>query len=193
MKLSGTTTFIPRPQGTAFAHASTLLVTDAGVLAAFFAGSKEGNDDVGIYVVSLGDVVQGDTSSEGISPEGISAKDAAFTESQGRREVPRSRQGTAQSTAQSTSQRTPTRVHDGVVAAHWNPVLFRGNDGAVVMYYKVGNLISTWETYVTRSVDNGGTFSRPQRLVEEDPVNRGPGAQQADSFGGRHDSRSVLP
>ncbi|MBQ3289625.1 MAG: exo-alpha-sialidase [Kiritimatiellae bacterium] len=50
-------------------------------------------------------------------------------------------------------------------AAHWNPVLFRGRDGRIVLFFKVGKPIGDWQTYVTESRDEGQTWSAPKELV----------------------------
>jgi Predicted neuraminidase (sialidase) len=52
--------------------------------------------------------------------------------------------------------------------AHWNPVLRRGADGVVHLYYKVGNRIADWRTYVCASSDNGLTWSVPRELAPGD-------------------------
>lgn len=52
--------------------------------------------------------------------------------------------------------------------AHWNPVLFRGADGRIVLFYKVGVTIPNWQTYFVESNDLGKTWSAPKQLVEGD-------------------------
>ena len=69
----------------------------------------------------------------------------------------------------------PRRItpEDGV--PHWNPVLYRGKDGAVRLFYKAGRTIQGWKTWVTVSRDGGGTWSEPRLLVEGDTSGgRGP-------------------
>ena len=39
----------------------------------------------------------------------------------------------------------------------WNPVLFRKEDGKIILFYKVGKLISEWMTW-QESEDEGHTF-----------------------------------
>ena len=38
--------------------------------------------------------------------------------------------------------------------AHWNPVLRRGDDGRIVLYFKVGRKIDIWKTYFCESRDD---------------------------------------
>ena len=55
---------------------------------------------------------------------------------------------------------------DGI--AHWNPVLFRRNDGAYVLYYKIGKTISEWKTYYRISYDECQSWSGSCELVKGD-------------------------
>lgn len=68
----------------------------------------------------------------------------------------------------------PIKVADQENVPHWNPVLFRKNDGILFLYYKVGTSIAEWETMVIRSTDNGHTWTSPLPLVEGDKGGRGP-------------------
>ncbi|WP_282935351.1 sialidase family protein [Paenibacillus sp. RC67] len=68
----------------------------------------------------------------------------------------------------------PLKVADQEDVPHWNPVLFRREDGVLFLYYKVGSSIAEWETRVTRSLDNGITWSISAPLVEGDKGGRGP-------------------
>lgn len=68
----------------------------------------------------------------------------------------------------------PIKVADEENRPHWNPVLFRRQDGTLFLYYKVGESIEHWETKVLRSVDDGRTWSAPAELVEGDRGGRGP-------------------
>ena len=58
--------------------------------------------------------------------------------------------------------------------AHWNPVLQKGNDGKVYLYFKVGKEIAQWETWVKTSSDGGNTWSEAYELVKGDKGGRGP-------------------
>lgn len=62
---------------------------------------------------------------------------------------------------------------EGAVA-HWNPVLAHGPDGAIWLFYKRGERISQWATWVRRSWDGGRTWSGPEQLVPDDVGGRGP-------------------
>lgn len=57
---------------------------------------------------------------------------------------------------------------------HWNPVLFNAPDGSVILYFKVGKEIPTWETWYTVSTDNAKTWSDAKELVPGDRGGRGP-------------------
>lgn len=57
---------------------------------------------------------------------------------------------------------------------HWNPVLFKGNNDILYLYYKVGHTIPNWYTRVIESRDNGMTWSKPKELVPGDVGGRGP-------------------
>ncbi len=57
---------------------------------------------------------------------------------------------------------------------HWNPVLFESPKGRLFCYYKVGNRIPYWRTYVRESDDKGQTWSLPRELVEGDEGGWGP-------------------
>lgn len=70
---------------------------------------------------------------------------------------------------------TPRVVADVRGVATWNPVLFRKEDGTIVLFYKVGEIIPTWKTWYVESRDNGVTFSEPKELVPGDEQGgRGP-------------------
>lgn len=53
-------------------------------------------------------------------------------------------------------------------AANWNPVLFAGADGSLLLFYKQGQQIADWQTWLLQSTDNGETWSGPQELVPGD-------------------------
>lgn len=68
--------------------------------------------------------------------------------------------------------RTVAKVAD---VAHWNPVLRRGNDGRIVLYFKVGAKIAGWKTWLRESQDEGVTWTEPRELVPgDDTGGRGP-------------------
>jgi len=56
---------------------------------------------------------------------------------------------------------------------HWNPVLF-DNGSEILLFYKRGKEIPTWETMICRSSDGGRTWSDPQPLCPGDVGGRGP-------------------
>ncbi len=105
-------------------HASTVLPLDNGeILASWFGGTKEGKDDVKIYISRR--------------------KDGVWSE--------------------------PVKISVDEDTPHWNPVLFKLNDGRIALYFKYGKSISiVWKTFVTYSSDNGETWTTPVELVEGD-------------------------
>ena len=110
-------------------HASTLVQLKNGkFLTAWFGGSKESDDDVGIW-------------------------------------------GAERRGCQWSPPRLLAKVRDH---AHWNPVLHAAADGRVYLFFKVGATISTWETWVVESADEGQTWSEPRELVPGDRGGRGP-------------------
>lgn len=56
---------------------------------------------------------------------------------------------------------------------HWNPVLFDA-DGEVLLFYKVGRDISSWQTKIRRSNNDGLSFGEAVDLVPGDYGGRGP-------------------
>ena len=116
-------------QSFAQCHASTVLHTRNGnFLVAWFGGTHEKHDDVGIWL------------SKG-KPGQWSA---------------------------------PVEVAKIREDAHWNPVLFHGNDGNIILYFKVGKTIDRWETWYKVSADEGETWSEAKELVSGDKGGRGP-------------------
>lgn len=68
----------------------------------------------------------------------------------------------------------PSKICTEEGLPHWNPVLFKGNNGILYLYYKVGHIIPKWYTKVIESKDDGITWSSPRELVESDIGGRGP-------------------
>jgi predicted neuraminidase len=65
----------------------------------------------------------------------------------------------------------PVSVADGVGFATnrlptWNPVLFQPRNGPLLLFYKVGPSPATWWGMMITSMDDGKTWSKPQRLPE---------------------------
>ena len=48
----------------------------------------------------------------------------------------------------------------------WNPVLFQPKDGPLMLFYKVGFQIPSWQSVLMTSVDEGMTWSKP-RILED--------------------------
>ncbi len=69
----------------------------------------------------------------------------------------------------------PPRLMASSMEPHWNPVLFQYPDGRIHLFYKVGQEIPDWRTYVRESQDGGKTWSDPRELVPGDSSGgRGP-------------------
>ena len=67
----------------------------------------------------------------------------------------------------------PKKLSHEAGLPHWNPVLFMGENGQIILYYKVGHRISQWYTCFMTSED-GYFWSSPRPLVEGDRGGRGP-------------------
>ncbi len=70
------------------------------------------------------------------------------------------------------SEPTPITPDDGL--PHWNPVLLPLDDGTVILFYKVGKRIPTWQTYYCVSTDGCRTWSDPVEMVPGNIGGRGP-------------------
>ncbi len=103
-------------------HASTIVETPEGMLAAWFGGTEERATDVCIYV------------------------------------------------SRKTNEKwdKPTMAADGISEGKqypcWNPVLFRKDNGEIVLYYKVGPSPREWWGLYKTSTDNGQTWSLATRI-----------------------------
>ena len=60
----------------------------------------------------------------------------------------------------------PILAADGDGVACWNPVLVEMPKGEIWLFYKVGTRVGTWTGWLTRSKDDGRTWSRPEQLPE---------------------------
>lgn len=68
---------------------------------------------------------------------------------------------------------TPRKVADCENIPCWNPVLLC-HKNKLILFYKVGKEIPTWQTYVKESLDWGETWSEAKELVPGDVGGRGP-------------------
>lgn len=126
----------------AMCHASTIIeLTENLVLIAFFAGPHEG-DHTEIYL-SWFDLESGTTCAlkplKNCCQDTITDPDAA------------------PAAAAATATALPNE-------AQWNPVLFRVDANHLVLIFKVGNCIATWQSWICHSFDNGQSFTQPQPL-----------------------------
>jgi alpha-L-fucosidase len=107
-------------------HASTIVELENGTLmAAYFAGSYEGCDDVGIYTSKF-------VNERWSEPRLVAVG----------------------------------QIEDTVKSPCWNPVLFRGEDNTLYLFYKVGKNPREWFGLVKTSDDMGNTWSEPIRLPD---------------------------
>ena len=104
-------------------HASTILDTGAGLLAAWFGGSFEKHPDVCIYAAFY---INGKWEKPFMVADGV----------------------------ENNLIRNPC----------WNPVLFKRDNGDIILYYKVGPSPTTWYGAYKISTDNGKTWSKAYRI-----------------------------
>jgi predicted neuraminidase len=65
-------------------------------------------------------------------------------------------------------------VVSGDLAPCWNPVLHVQSSGSLLLYFKVGQAISSWRTYLSASADGGLTWSKARPLTADGDGGRGP-------------------
>lgn len=110
-------------------HASTIVkMPDGNLMCAWFQGTKEGNNDVGIY---------GSRRVKGI-----------WT--------------------------APLLLANAEDMPCWNPVLFKKDSEKLILFYKQGKEIASWQTMYKISTDCGISWSDAQELVSRDFGGRGP-------------------
>jgi predicted neuraminidase len=56
---------------------------------------------------------------------------------------------------------------DGKRFPCWNPVLYKYDNGPLILFYKVGPSPSEWWGMLVRSFDDGKTWSKPEKLPDE--------------------------
>lgn len=111
----------PTPQ----CHASTIAEGKDGLVAAWFGGTREGDDDVGIWVS------RHDGKQWGTPVEVAEGKDA-----------------------------------EGKQVPCWNPVLFQPKSGPLLLFYKTGAQIRTWQTELRTSEDGGKSWGEAKHLPD---------------------------
>lgn len=68
----------------------------------------------------------------------------------------------------------PIKIADEPDVPHWNPVLSRGTDGAIHLFYKVGSNARDWRTRTKVSRDEGRSWSSYRELPLLDGFTAGP-------------------
>ena len=63
---------------------------------------------------------------------------------------------------------SPVRIALRDNIPHWNPVLFRRQNGDIILFCKVGNSIDYWRTFYCISADGGRSFTPLKELVKGD-------------------------
>ena len=123
-------------------HASTIVETQSGLVAAWFGGTREKDPDVGIWV--------------------------SRQDKRGWSKLVEVADGVQQ---------------DGRRYPCWNPVLFQPSRGPLLLFYKVGPSPSEWWGMLTRSTDEGVTWTKPNRLpngilgpIKNKPIQLGDGS-----------------
>ena len=137
-----TTEFLTDNPPTATSHASTIVETPDGLLAAWFGGTREAATDVSIWL----------------------------------------------SRNPGTGWAAPVEIANGADVKRqvrypcWNPVLFRRNNGNLLLFYKVGPSPASWWGMVRLSKDDGKSWSEVRRLpsgivgpVRNKPIELGDG------------------
>jgi len=61
----------------------------------------------------------------------------------------------------------PVKVVAPVAAPTWNPVLFKLQNGQVLLFYKVGPSPTNWRGFLKRSSDNGVSWGGPELLPSD--------------------------
>jgi predicted neuraminidase len=156
-------------------HATTSLHSknkDTGadeVVVAWFGGSYEGAEDVGIWTASR------DERTGSWTKPVLAAKKFRNKPYEGK------------NLKHNSPYNKPEPQREGG-EPHWNPVLFCAGAGAddgdgaylgactheIVLYFKLGWKIWFWETWEVRSRDGGKTWSEPHETVKGDKGGRGP-------------------
>lgn len=107
-------------------HASTIVETKEGLLAAWFGGTDESNPDVCIYTSSC---IKGKWSAPVMAANGIENEQLRY--------------------------------------ACWNPVLFKRDNGDIILYYKVGVNPREWWGMYKISRDQGTTWSKALKIPDQ--------------------------
>lgn len=148
-RILGVEFIVPSPPF-ASSHASTIEETPSGLVAAWFGGSREGAEDVGIWLARH----DGTTWRPPVEVA-TGAAAGAIT-------------GATNDIASGHSSGSVSGGRPGEARRHpcWNPVLFRRRSGELLLFYKVGPSPSTWWGMMMSSSDDGRTWNAPRRLPD---------------------------
>jgi alpha-L-rhamnosidase len=141
-------------------HAATIAETPAGLVAAWFGGTKERNPDVGIWISRQVNDVNNIESIESNSTVN-NTKNAEFNDTV----------NNSKSIQLKSTWTTPVEIANGILSdsvryACWNPVLYQIPGGDLLLFYKVGPKVSGWTGWLKTSSDNGLTWSKAKALPE---------------------------
>jgi predicted neuraminidase len=135
------------------AHASTIVETKNGLVAAWFGGTREGAPDVGIWV----------SRKERLRPERGASEASRRASARGG--------GAPRAVMEGVGWTAPVEVANGVQPDGtrypcWNPVLFELPRQGLTLFYKVGPSPQAWWGMSRSSSDNGRTWSDARRLPD---------------------------
>ncbi|MCX8160387.1 MAG: exo-alpha-sialidase [Candidatus Saccharicenans sp.] len=137
-------------------HASTIVESDDGLLAAWFGGSAEGAKDVGIWMARF-------DGKKWSAPQEVAT---------GIVEEPASEKPEPPQAPGHNGRKIMTREKESAVSPSarrypcWNPVLFKKQSGEMLLFYKVGPSPASWWGMLKISRDDGRTWSKAYRLPE---------------------------
>lgn len=145
-------------------HAATIAELPNGdLVSAYFAGTKERNPDVCIYV-SRKPKGSNTWTAPRIAADGVFDLDDPLCKIAG---ISGINEETTPATAGPIADNFNGAIKNARRKACWNPVLFQipGSD-KLLLFYKIGSSVGDWTGWLTRSVDGGMTWSEREPLPE---------------------------
>lgn len=150
--LTGELIFEPDRKPTPQCHASTIVETPAGMVAAWFGGSHEKNPDVGIWVSrKVGEHRSNSVKGDEHRPEPVKGDE--------HRPEP-----VDVGEHWSEPVEVARGMHHDTLYPCWNPVLFQVDGGPLLLFYKVGPDPRHWWGEMMTSGDGGLTWSASRKL-----------------------------